>query len=60
MFTHTPREERGASAVEYALLIVGIAAILAVVVYALGGLTDSMFTQTCTEIDSRTSSSGSC
>ena len=33
----TPRDERGASAVEYGLLIAGIAAMIVVVVFAFGG-----------------------
>jgi pilus assembly protein Flp/PilA len=38
------RDERGASAVEYGLLIAGIAALVAVVVFALGGAIAGLFT----------------
>jgi pilus assembly protein Flp/PilA len=41
------RNERGASAVEYGLLIVGIAALIVIVVYALGGNVLGIFTDTC-------------
>lgn len=48
-------EERGASAVEYGLLIAGIAAVIVVAVMALGPVIDNAFTETCTAINS-----GSC
>jgi pilus assembly protein Flp/PilA len=54
------RPETGASAVEYALLIAGIAAVITVAVFLLGGTTDSMFTETCSEFDSAASASASC
>ncbi|GEP37058.1 hypothetical protein NPS01_07210 [Nocardioides psychrotolerans] len=43
-------EERGASAVEYGLLIAGIAALIVVAVFALGPVIKEAFTDTCTEI----------
>jgi pilus assembly protein Flp/PilA len=43
----SPTAERGASAVEYALLVVGIAALIVIVVYALGGSVFGLFTDTC-------------
>ena len=42
--------ERGASAVEYGLLIAGIAALIVVVVIAFGGTIQSVFEQTCEDI----------
>lgn len=45
-------EERGASAVEYGLLIAGIAALIVVAVFALGPIVKEAFTDTCGEIDS--------
>ncbi len=45
-------DERGASAVEYGLLIAGIAAIIVVAVMALGPVVKSAFTGTCTSISS--------
>ena len=44
-------EERGASAVEYGLLIAGIAALVVVAVFALGPIVTEAFTDTCDEID---------
>jgi pilus assembly protein Flp/PilA len=40
-------EERGASAVEYGLLIAGIAALIVVAVFALGPVVKEAFTDTC-------------
>jgi pilus assembly protein Flp/PilA len=54
-------EERGASAVEYGLLIAGIAAVIVVAVMALGPVIKSAFTSTCTAITSGSSAvSGTC
>lgn len=52
----SPRE-RGASSSEYALLAAGIAAVLVVAVYALGGSTNAMFTHTCDELEAHVASS---
>jgi pilus assembly protein Flp/PilA len=49
-------EERGASAVEYGLLIAGIAALIVVAVFALGPIVREAFEDTCTEIDNGNSS----
>jgi pilus assembly protein Flp/PilA len=43
-------DERGASAVEYGLLIAGIAALIVVAVFALGPIVKEAFTDTCTSI----------
>jgi pilus assembly protein Flp/PilA len=43
-------EERGASAVEYGLLIAGIAALIVVVVFAFGGSLKGIFTSTCSKV----------
>jgi pilus assembly protein Flp/PilA len=45
-------EERGASAVEYGLLIAGIAALIAVVVFAFSDTITGLFDETCTAINS--------
>ncbi|MEJ7832604.1 MAG: Flp family type IVb pilin [Nocardioides sp.] len=45
-------EERGASAVEYGLLIAGIAALIVVAVFALGPILKEAFADTCNEIKS--------
>jgi pilus assembly protein Flp/PilA len=46
----TKNEERGASAVEYGLLIAGIAALIVVAVFALGPVVKEAFTDTCTAV----------
>lgn len=46
------RDERGASAVEYGLLIAGIAALIVVIVFALGPIVRDAFEKTCDEIAS--------
>lgn len=51
-----PRNERGASAVEYALLIAGIAAVIVIAVFALGPPTKEMFTDTCDNMKAEASS----
>jgi pilus assembly protein Flp/PilA len=48
------RNERGASAVEYGLLIAGIAAIIAVVVFAFGGAVDDTLHTTCDQLNADT------
>ena len=53
-------EERGASAVEYGLLIAGIAAVIVVAVMALGPIVKDAFNKTCTAIKSNTALTGSC
>ncbi len=54
-------EERGASAVEYGLLIAGIAALIVVAVFALGPIVNEAFTDTCDSIDTgNTNLSANC
>jgi pilus assembly protein Flp/PilA len=43
-------DERGASAVEYGLLVAGIAAVIVAVVFLLGGTLQGVFTSTNTSI----------
>ncbi len=43
-------DERGASAVEYGLLIAGIAALIVVVVFAFGGVIKNIFSDTCNSV----------
>jgi pilus assembly protein Flp/PilA len=43
-------DERGASAVEYGLLIAGIAALIVIVVFAFGGLLAQVFQNTCKSV----------
>jgi pilus assembly protein Flp/PilA len=53
------RLETGASAVEYGLLIAGIAALIAVAVFAFGGGSTGMYQDSCTTIFAD-NSVGSC
>lgn len=43
-------DEEGASAVEYGLMVAAIAALIVVVVFALGGVVKSVFNNTCKSI----------
>jgi pilus assembly protein Flp/PilA len=53
-------DERGASAVEYGLLIAGIAAVLALTIYAFGGTVNNLFKNTCTNIGTSAGNAGTC
>lgn len=53
------RNEEGASAVEYGLLVALIAAVIVAAVFALGGIVKGAFTDTCTGIQAGTNS-GTC
>ena len=53
-------EERGASAVEYGLLIAGIAALIVVVVFAFGDSLKGIFTDTCSKVTASASGTKSC
>lgn len=52
--------ERGASAVEYGLLIAGIAMIIVLAIFALGPVTDELFTDTCDEFEAQSTVTASC
>ena len=52
-------DERGASAVEYGLLIAGIAALIIVVIFAFGGVLNKVFSDTCGSVATK-GSGGSC
>ena len=47
-------DEAGASAVEYGLLVAAIAALIVIIVFALGGVIKDMFDNTCDTIASET------
>ena len=47
--------ERGASAVEYGLLIAGIAALIVVIVFAFGDNLTGIFKDTCSKVSGATS-----
>jgi pilus assembly protein Flp/PilA len=52
-------DERGASAVEYGLLIAGIAALIIVVIFAFGGVLKHVFHDTCASVQGK-GSAGTC
>ena len=45
------KDDTGASAVEYGLLVAAIAAVIVVVVFALGNVVKSKFHHTCTNVN---------
>ncbi|MCW2787454.1 MAG: Flp family type IVb pilin [Marmoricola sp.] len=51
------RDDDGASAVEYGLLVAGIAALIVAIVFAFGGMISGVFKNTCNTIASSTSTS---
>jgi pilus assembly protein Flp/PilA len=58
----TIRKDEGASAVEYGLLVAAIAALIVIIVFALGRLVSESFKDTCDGIKSGAGSSlsGTC
>lgn len=44
------RDDEGASAVEYGLLVAGIAALIVLIVFAFGGMISGVFKDTCDTI----------
>ena len=53
-------DERGASAVEYGLLIAGIAALIVAIVFLFGGVVRNIFNNTCGAVASSTGSGTTC
>ena len=53
------RDEDGASAVEYGLLVAGIAALIVAVVFLFGGMIKNVFSNTCSKITTSASIAGS-
>jgi len=51
----TEAGDRGASAVEYGLMVAAIAAVIVAVVFGLGGLVKNTFVDTCTIIEANDS-----
>ena len=49
------KDETGASAVEYGLLVAAIAALIVIIVFALGGVVKEVFEDTCGTITSNAS-----
>ena len=53
-------EEKGASAVEYGLLVAAIAALVVIIVFALGGIVRDVFTNTCSGIKAKSTVTTTC
>jgi Flp pilus assembly pilin Flp len=56
----TSPRDGGATAVEYSFLVVAIAAIIVIVVFALGRITKSSYTSACTNWNTAAGTSGGC
>jgi pilus assembly protein Flp/PilA len=54
------RDDSGASAVEYGLLVAGIAALIVLVVFMLGGVIKNSFSKTCGVVSSQGSANATC
>jgi pilus assembly protein Flp/PilA len=54
------RDEDGASAVEYGLLVAGIAALIVAIVFIFGGMISNVFSNTCAKINGGTGSAKTC
>ena len=52
--------DRGASAVEYGLIVFAIAAVVIVAVFAFGTVTEDMFTESCATLRTQTAVSATC
>lgn len=54
------RDESGASAVEYGLLVVAIAAAIAMVVFVLGVVVNGLYVESCSQIKSKAGTTSTC
>ena len=54
------KDEKGASAVEYGLLVAAIAALIVIIVFALGGVVKDVFKETCDTIQSKATTTTTC
>ena len=52
------KDEQGASAVEYGLLVAAIAALIVIVIFALGGIVKESFSDTCEGIENSSANIG--
>ena len=53
-------EETGASAVEYGLLVAAIAALIVLIVFALGGVVKEVFSDTCNSVQASAATTADC
>lgn len=54
------KNDEGASAVEYGLLVAAIAAVIVIIIFALGGIVKNVFGKTCSSISASASVAGNC
>jgi len=55
------KNEEGASAVEYGLLVAGVAALIVLIVFAFGGVVkDTLFTTSCNTVADHATTSANC
>ena len=54
------KDETGASAVEYGLLVAAIAALIVLIVFALGGVVKDVFTNTCNSVQASANTTAKC
>jgi pilus assembly protein Flp/PilA len=60
MLAHRSRNDEGATAVEYGLMVAAIAAVIVLVVFLLGGVVKDKFNKTCGAINSADGKGTSC
>lgn len=56
----TFKQDEGASAVEYGLLVAAIAAVIVLIVFALGGVINEVFTNTCDAVQNGAQTQAQC
>ena len=54
------RDDTGASAVEYGLLVAAVAAVTVIILFALGGAVRDMFSESCQTIDDKVAPTAQC
>jgi len=54
------RDEEGASAVEYGLLVAGIAALIVAIVFLFGGMISDVFSSTCEKVSTGAATTSTC
>jgi pilus assembly protein Flp/PilA len=61
LFRHLrSRDEQGASAVEYGLLLAGVAALITLIVFAFGGVVARQFSNSCGTVTNTVEASSTC
>ena len=53
-------DDTGASAVEYGLIIAAVAAVTVIIIFALGGVVQDLFRESCTTIGSKVDPAAQC